>query len=436
MGRFSGAVWVGSLLAVLAAPMAHATPESMGSVHLGVEGGYGWLSADLDLTGRRASTATPGAGAVAGLRLGVGLSRHVSLEVTGDLIPTSVRRARGEALLVAGLAEIVFHALEGPVSLSWSVGAGALALVSGGLGHDADLLVSAGMGARYLVGSRRVALRADVRVWLADGADRAVSFSPVLTAGVDVYLRRSERASARSPAAGLGDPDGDADGTPDGADRCPDRAGAAAMGGCPDSDRDGLADPDDACPQHAGTPAMAGCPDSDGDGVADPHDACPSLPGEPRFSGCGDRDGDGVPDGDDRCPNDSGFAGRAGCPEPPARDLGRLEGVLAGVRFARGSTRLLPGSDRALREVAELLGRWPELSLVVEAHTARGPSRAQARTLSERRAEAVALRLVAMGVAARRLVSVGRGYDAPIASNKSAAGRARNERIELHLGAP
>ncbi len=84
-------------------------------------------------------------------------------------------------------------------------------------------------------------------------------------------------------------------------------------------------------------------------------------------------------------------------------------------------------------EVAKLLVAWPDLVLVVEGHTARQGSRDAALTLSEARAEVVALRLVALGVAARRITSVGRGFDAPIASNKTGAGRARNERIELRV---
>jgi OOP family OmpA-OmpF porin len=200
-------------------------------------------------------------------------------------------------------------------------------------------------------------------------------------------------------------------------------------------DEDGVADMDDGCPEHAGAAALGGCPDVDGDGVADPQDACPTLPGEARFSGCTDRDGDGVADADDRCPAAPGPVERAGCPEPPARDLRRLEGPVPGLRFARGSARLLPGSDRAIEEVAKLLVAWPDLVLVVEGHTARQGSRDAALTLSEARAEVVALRLVALGVAARRITSVGRGFDAPIASNKTGAG-ARAKRADRAAGCP
>jgi hypothetical protein len=57
MRSFTGTVLVASWAALLLASTtpARATPESLGSVHVGVSGGYGWLSKDLDLSGGAAS---------------------------------------------------------------------------------------------------------------------------------------------------------------------------------------------------------------------------------------------------------------------------------------------------------------------------------------------------------------------------------------------
>ncbi|MEZ4266975.1 MAG: hypothetical protein R3F39_11395 [Myxococcota bacterium] len=276
MGRFSGAMLLGSMLAVVAPSTARATPESLGAVHLGVDGGYGWLSSDLDLTGRRSLRAVPDASPLAGLRIGVGLGRIVSLEVGGWLLPASLRRAHGDALVVGSLAELVFHALRGPVSLSWSAGVGALSLAGGDLGRDADLLMSAGMGVRYLFAARRLAVRLDVRAWFTDGAEGTLSVSPVVTAGLDVYLRRSVGRATPTSVRGAVSADRDGDGFTDDVDRCPEQRGAVANAGCPDRDGDGVADPEDRCPDHVGDVGLAGCPDSDGDGVADPK--TPALP--------------------------------------------------------------------------------------------------------------------------------------------------------------
>jgi OOP family OmpA-OmpF porin len=53
------------------------------------------------------------------------------------------------------------------------------------------------------------------------------------------------------------------------------------------------------------------------------------------------------------------------------------------------------------------------------------------KTLSENRAQAVLLALVAQGIAADRLASVGYGQDKPIAVNSTEEGKAKNRRVEL-----
>ncbi|MCB9728568.1 MAG: OmpA family protein [Deltaproteobacteria bacterium] len=426
--------WVFACLVVALAPAgaARATPESLGAVHLGLSGGYGWLSDDLDLSGRRQLPASPSAAPCFALDLGVGLGRHASVELSGWALPSRVQRGAGDAVVMAGLAELSLHALSGPVSLSWSLGAGALSVVAGDLGRDADLLASAGMGARWLLANRRIALRADLRVWLSDGADRALSVSPVLSVGVDVYLRRST-SGAEAPAPRPRDAQAS---IPRGTPACSRPGAAAGDRGCRDSDGDGVLDFEDLCDEHPGSAAMEGCPDTDGDGVPDPRDECPTLAGEPALAGCSDRDADGVADREDACPDARGPAERGGCPEPPADALAKLQGPLAGVRFARRSARLLPGSDASLEAVVSILAAWPDLRVVVEAHAARGGSRERALALTRRQADAVVAELIALGADPRRLRSVGRGYDAPVASNATAAGRARNERVELHLDGP
>ena len=51
--------------------------------------------------------------------------------------------------------------------------------------------------------------------------------------------------------------------------------------------------------------------------------------------------------------------------------------------------------------------------------------------LSQRRAQAVSSVLINGGVAPSRIRSIGRGEDAPIASNLNAAGRQANRRVEI-----
>ncbi|HQY12973.1 MAG TPA: OmpA family protein, partial [Ferruginibacter sp.] len=52
-------------------------------------------------------------------------------------------------------------------------------------------------------------------------------------------------------------------------------------------------------------------------------------------------------------------------------------------------------------------------------------------TLSESRAASVKTYLVSKGVDESRLTSTGYGQDKPVADNKTAAGRAKNRRVEM-----
>jgi outer membrane protein OmpA-like peptidoglycan-associated protein len=51
--------------------------------------------------------------------------------------------------------------------------------------------------------------------------------------------------------------------------------------------------------------------------------------------------------------------------------------------------------------------------------------------LSHRRAEAVAGVMLASGVPTARVQTIGRGEDAPVASNLTPEGRAQNRRVEI-----
>jgi len=106
--------------------------------------------------------------------------------------------------------------------------------------------------------------------------------------------------------------------------------------------------------------------------------------------------------------------------------------VVHGILFDTGKAELRPESAPALVEIARLLGQDPALRLHVVGHTdAVGTVEANLE-LSRARAEAVLQALVRThGVAAARLRPFGNGPFAPVASNDSEEGRARNRRVEL-----
>jgi OOP family OmpA-OmpF porin len=74
----------------------------------------------------------------------------------------------------------------------------------------------------------------------------------------------------------------------------------------------------------------------------------------------------------------------------------------------------------------------PEVRVEVAGHTDSTGSAATNVRLSEARAAAVRAYLARRGVAPDRMVARGYGSSRPVAPNATAAGRARNRRVELH----
>jgi len=101
------------------------------------------------------------------------------------------------------------------------------------------------------------------------------------------------------------------------------------------------------------------------------------------------------------------------------------------VLFATGSADLRPDLTADLRAVAANLIDYPASRIEVIGHTDNVGSAALNQDLSQRRAASVANVLVNNGVPVGRVATMGRGEDAPIASNLSDAGRAQNRRVEI-----
>lgn len=128
---------------------------------------------------------------------------------------------------------------------------------------------------------------------------------------------------------------------------------------------------------------------------------------------------------------------RDGVLSPGARGLeGALDAgcrvELPGVYFAFGTATIDPISDRALAELARMLGRHPDWTFTVEGHTDSIGTTAANQALSQRRADAVLARLAERhGVDSHAWGAVGYGATRPKESNSTIEGRARNRRVEL-----
>jgi outer membrane protein OmpA-like peptidoglycan-associated protein len=103
-----------------------------------------------------------------------------------------------------------------------------------------------------------------------------------------------------------------------------------------------------------------------------------------------------------------------------------------GIFFDTGNSVVKSESDAALKEIAKLLQANPAMKVWVVGHTDAVGSPESNLTLSNARAAAVIGALTQKnGVDAKRLAPFGAGPYAPVASNKSEDGRAKNRRVEL-----
>jgi OOP family OmpA-OmpF porin len=214
--------------------------------------------------------------------------------------------------------------------------------------------------------------------------------------------------------------DADGDGIPDVRDRCPTEP----------EDKDGFED-EDGCPD----------PDNDRDGILDVNDKCPNEPED--FDGFEDEDGcpdpdndkDGVPDASDRCPNEPGPASNDGCPvkfnfinvTPEKIELKQA------IFFQTAKAVIMSKSFGLLDEVAVVLLGRPTMQVRIEGHTDGRGAHTYNLHLSQSRADSVKAYLVGKGISSDRMESKGYGPDQPIDSNKTAAGRERNRRVEFMI---
>jgi OOP family OmpA-OmpF porin len=105
--------------------------------------------------------------------------------------------------------------------------------------------------------------------------------------------------------------------------------------------------------------------------------------------------------------------------------------TLRGVNFELGKAVLLPISQDILEDVARSLVANPTVRVEVAGHTDSTGSSEVNERLSLARAESVKAFLIENGVAADRMEVRGYASTEPVATNKTASGRAQNRRVEL-----
>jgi chemotaxis protein MotB len=125
----------------------------------------------------------------------------------------------------------------------------------------------------------------------------------------------------------------------------------------------------------------------------------------------------------------------------------RLQGAIkytvnSDLLFASGSFEMTPRGQQIIAGFAKKLAPTQTRKLIVNGYTDNAPiGPALAATgvtsneiLSQKRADAVMQFIISQGVRPELIEAHGYGEKNPIASNKTASGRAKNRRVELTLG--
>ena len=106
--------------------------------------------------------------------------------------------------------------------------------------------------------------------------------------------------------------------------------------------------------------------------------------------------------------------------------------VIYGIYFDTGKADVKPESEPVLKEIAKLFQQNSKLKLYIVGHTDNVGDLTHNMKLSQNRADAVVKTLVSKyGVDTKQLKAYGVGFLAPVASNKTEEGRAKNRRVEL-----
>lgn len=139
----------------------------------------------------------------------------------------------------------------------------------------------------------------------------------------------------------------------------------------------------------------------------------------------GDNDQDGVKDAFDKCPNTPRgmVVDENGCEKKV--DLSRA------ILFDTASAKIKSVDEKILSNLVAQLKNQPEVSIIIDGHTDSVGSDAMNMALSQKRADATANELIKRGVSVDRISTRAFGESAPVASNDSADGRAKNRRVEV-----
>lgn len=113
-------------------------------------------------------------------------------------------------------------------------------------------------------------------------------------------------------------------------------------------------------------------------------------------------------------------------------DLGQIV-IMKGVAFEPSKTTLVEGSQKGIDDLIATLKYFPTYHVELSGHTSDKGDPQKNQILSTNRAKAIYEYLITSGIDKERLSFRGYGQSRPVALNKTAEGRAKNERIQFKV---
>ena len=107
--------------------------------------------------------------------------------------------------------------------------------------------------------------------------------------------------------------------------------------------------------------------------------------------------------------------------------------TIQNLQFKADSAELLPGEEKRLDQIAEILRLAEGAQFLIEGHTASTGYEVGEMKLSKERADSIAAALSTRGISSERFICKGSGGKKPIASNDTAEGKALNRRVEITI---
>ncbi len=119
--------------------------------------------------------------------------------------------------------------------------------------------------------------------------------------------------------------------------------------------------------------------------------------------------------------------------ETKRTEQGLVTKLKSDILFDTGKSDLKPAAQSNLKQMADIMKKYPENVLTVQGFTDNTGSQKVNEDLSLKRAEAVRSALVSNGMPNDTIAVQGMGPASPVADNKTSDGRMKNRRVEIQV---